>query len=239
MRLYFTLLSMFMLSFAKAQQKPTIYFFPGQGSDKRIFDSLSIDSSFNKVFIEYGIPAKNTSLQQFAKQLSVQIDTTQEFILIGVSLGGMICCELNEQLHPKKVIIISSAKNRNELPFRYKFQRILPLYKIFPPRMLHAGAKLLQPIVEPDRNKNKKVFKSMLYSKNPTYIKRTINMIITWNRKSNTKKNYQVHGTKDHTLPIRKIKVPDYIVYQGSHMMTLTLHKEISLILNKIVLGAE
>lgn len=218
-----------------AQQKTSIYFFPGQGSDKRIFDSLTIDSSYNKVFIDYGLPPKNTSLKQFAKELSTQIDTTTDFILIGVSLGGMICCELNEILQPKKVIIISSAKNRYELPFRYRFQRVIPLYKLFPPFMLHGGAKLLQPLVEPDRNKNKKTFKSMLYSKNPKYIKRTIKMIITWDRKTNAKKNIHIHGTKDHTLPIRKIKEPDYIVNKGSHMMTLTRSAEISEILNKIL----
>ena len=217
----------------------TVYFFPGQGSDKRIFDSLTIDPAFKIKFIEYGTPDKNTSLKEFAKQLSKQIDTTEKFILVGVSLGGMICSEINEILHSEKVILISSAKNRNELPFRYRFQKYIPLYAIFPGSFLLAGAKIMQPLVEPDRNKNKETFKSMLKAKNSKYIKRTIKMIIKWDKRKNneiaSKKIEHIHGTKDHTLPFRKISSPDYAIKNGSHMMTLTRAKEISEVLNKIL----
>jgi esterase/lipase len=217
------------------QTSTTIYCFPGQGSDKRIFDSLDIDKKYNIKVIEYGTPDKHMTMNSFARQLSEQIDTTQEFILIGVSLGGMICVELNEILSPKKTIIISSAKNRNELPNRYNFQKVIPIYKLFPGSILLAGAKILQPIVEPDRNKNKKTFKSMLNNKNSVYMKRTVSLIINWDRKVNTKTIYHIHGTNDHTLPIRKIKSPTYIVDKGSHMMTLTRSKDISEILNTIL----
>lgn len=213
----------------------TIYFFPGQGSDKRIFDSLSIDPSFKKVFIQYPVPKRGTSLKQFAIELSTQIDTTQPFILLGVSLGGMICCEMNEYLDPEKVIIISSAKNRKELPFRYKFQRYIPLYAIFPPIVLRGGAKLMQPIVEPDRKKNKKTFKAMLRDKRPKFIKRTIRMIVNWDKKESSKKVYHIHGTKDHTLPYRKLKNVDHTIQKGSHMMTLTLAEEISKAIKEVL----
>ena len=73
----------------------------------------------------------------------------------------------------------------------------------------------------------------MLYSKNPEYLKHTVRMIIRWKRKSNLKKIVHIHGTKDHTIPIRNVQGPDYIIENGSHMMTLTRAKEISLILNK------
>jgi pimeloyl-ACP methyl ester carboxylesterase len=216
-------------------QQTHVYFFPGQGSDKRIFDSLEIDPSFTLHVIEYGTPEKNATMSSFARQLAQQIDTTQKFILVGVSLGGMICTELNELLNPEKTILISSAKNRNELPFRYKFQKAIPVYKLFPGSVLLAGAKILQPIVEPDRKKNSRTFKSMLGKKNSLYMKRTVNLIINWKKEANTKKIWQIHGTKDHTLPFRKIKSPDHIVKGGSHMMTLTRAKEISELLNRVL----
>lgn len=224
----FIFLSILLYSNSFAQTKTNIYFFPGQGSDKRIFDSIQVDSSYNKVFIEYPVPAKNTTLKEFAIQLSSQIDTSINYVLIGVSLGGMICTELNDFMNPKKVIIISSAKNRSELPIRYKFQRVIPIYELFPPRMLKGGAKMMQPIVEPDRKKNKATFKSMLNNKNPKYIKRTIKMIVKWDKQTNIKKNYHIHGTKDHTLPIRKIKDIDVIIKKGSHMMALTRPADIN-----------
>lgn len=221
---------------AFGQQKTVIYCFPGQGSDKHIFDSISVDSNYVLEFIEYGSPEKGMSMESFAKSLAPKIDTTKKFILLGVSLGGMICIELSELLHPEKTIIISSAKNKKELPLRYKFQRTVPLYKIFGGRTLLAGAKFLQPIVEPDRNKNKETFKQMISRKDPTYMKRTISVIINWRRISNSKRIYHIHGNNDHTIPIRNIMNPDFIIRNGSHMITLTRPAEINKTLKFIFL---
>lgn len=235
MKLLLTTTSILIVLASFGQAKPTIYCFPGLGSNRHIFDSLVIDSRYDVRVIEYGTPDRGITLSLFAKQLSTQIDTTREFILIGVSLGGMICVELNEILCPKKTIIISSAKNRNELPARYRFQKAVPIYKVLPGGVLLAGAKILQPIVEPDRNKHRKIFKGMLKEKKAAYMKRTVNMIIDWDRTANSKEIHHIHGTNDHTLPIRKIKFPSHIVNKGSHMMTLTRAKDISNILNSIL----
>jgi len=216
--------------------KIKIYCFPGQGADKRQFESIRFDSAiYEKIIIEYGTPEKSMNLHDFAKKLAYQIDTSGEFILIGVSLGGMICSELSEMLNPLKTIIISSAKNRNDLPMRYKFQRIVPIYKLFPGFVLLAGAKILQPIVEPDSKDNKEIFRSMLAGKSGKYMKRTIKMIVKWKRINNSKKIYHIHGTRDHTLPIKKVKNPDYLFKNGSHMMVLTRASEINSILNQVL----
>lgn len=207
---------------------------PGQGSDERIFDSLSFQTNFNVKYIDYGIPEKGTSLQQYVNTIVSKIDTTEKFILIGVSLGGMICSELNEIINPEKVIIISSAKNNTEMPFRYKFQKFIPLYKLLPAKVLQISAGIIHPLCEHDRMVYKETFGEMLFSKNPKYFKRTSIMMCRWDRKSNSKNIIHIHGTKDHIIPIRNIEA-DYIVNGGSHTMALTKSKEVNLILNKIL----
>lgn len=149
-----------------SKNKPVVYFFSGQGSDYRLFDSIKIDSGFVKKFIRYTVPGEHANIKEYAVSIINQIDTTSEFYLIGVSFGGMICCELSEKIKPKKTIIISSAKNRNELPGRYKFMKMFPVYKLFFPQLLKIGSRVVQPIVEPDRNKNKRTFVAMLKDKN-------------------------------------------------------------------------
>lgn len=225
-------LQFFLLSFGS--QKTTVYLFPGQGSDERMFDSLSFDSNINVRHVKYKIPEKGNNLQQYVKTIVSQIDTTEKFILIGVSLGGMICAELNEIINPEKVIIISSAKNNNEMPFRYNFQKICPVYKLIPAKILQICANLVHPLYEHDRMIYRDTFSSMLLSKNPQYFKRTSVMMFKWNRNSNTKDIIQIHGNKDHIIPIRNVK-PDYIVNGGSHTMTLTKAYEVNSILNKIL----
>jgi pimeloyl-ACP methyl ester carboxylesterase len=220
---------------AQAPAKTTIYLFPGQGSDERIFSGFRPDSAYAVVHIKYPVPEAGTTLEQFAQQLGTQIDTTQPYIFIGVSLGGMICTELTESMKPEKTIILSSAKCRKELPLRYRFQKSIPVYKMVPKTMIKGGALMLQPIVEPDRRKHKAVFKSMLRSKDKSYLKRTIGMIINWNRQSYSDRIIHIHGTKDHTLPRRQLKKCNYTIQNGSHMMTLTRAEEINQLLNEIL----
>lgn len=229
-----TFMSFFLIQEALKAQSTVLYLFPGQGSDARIFSNIRFDSTYKIVNILYPVPKKGTTMKEFALLLKEQIDTTGTYNFIGVSLGGMLCSELTDILHPKKVIIISSAKCRNELPLRYRFQKYIPIYKLFPKGAIKFGAKMLQPIVEPDRNKNKATFKSMLKNKDSKFLKRSVNMIITWDKRNYDSTLIHIHGTKDHTLPIRKTK-PTIVVEKGSHMMTLTRGKEIEKILNSIL----
>ena len=222
------------MQITSAQNVTNVYFFPGQGSDERLFSKIKLDSNFRTIYITYPVPERKTTLTEYAIIISKQIDTSQKFILVGVSLGGMICTELADNFKPEKIIIISSAKCRKELPFRYRFQKVIPLNKLIPKRIIKIGAQVLQPIVEPDRKKNKAVFKSMLKSKTPKYYKRTVNMIINWDRKTYSEKIIHIHGTKDHTIPIRNVKY-NYKIDKGSHMMTLTRGEEINELMKTIL----
>ena len=59
-----------------SRQKTTIYCFPGQGSDARIFDSIQVDTALFKLsFIEYGTPEKGMNMKDFARSLINEIDT--------------------------------------------------------------------------------------------------------------------------------------------------------------------
>ena len=43
-----------------------------------------------------------------------------------------------------------------------------------------------------------------------------------------------IHGDKDHTIPVRNVKV-DYLVPEGSHMMMLTRPEEINRLIYQIL----
>jgi esterase/lipase len=165
-------------------------------------------------------------MADFALRIATYIDTTKEYYLVGVSLGGMIATEIAHHYTPSKTIIISSAKNKNELPVRYRFQRHIPIYNIIPPKLLKKGALFLQPLVESDRNKYESTFISMLSSKSPEYFQASISLIVNWQRETCSADIIHIHGTNDHTIPIKNIMDP-IIIKDGSHMMTLTLYDEV------------
>lgn len=231
----FPILFFFVATTNLVHGKKHIYLFPGQGSDHRIFTKLDIDTSEYEIFcVEYGTPTKDESLKEFALRLSKKIDTTQQFVLMGVSLGGMICVEIAHHLNPEKTIIISSAKTQSELPKKYTIQERLSFYHWIPPNWYKSGALFFQPIVEPDRKKEKSTFVSMLKRKTPLYFKRSVGLIVNWNRTECFENIIHIHGSNDHTIPMKNTH-PQYVIKGGSHMMTLTDADKINPILSEIL----
>ena len=89
-----------------------IYLFPGQGADARQFKHLELPRGYDTVHISYPVPEKYENLTAFASRFIKEIDQSKPYILMGVSLGGMICTELSDTLSPLLTILISSAKGQ-------------------------------------------------------------------------------------------------------------------------------
>ena len=235
MLIAFFLLFLNMSFFANMPQRddgPVIYLLPGQGADCRLFKN--IDFPYDTIHLEFPIPEKKTTLREYAYSFIPRIDTSRRFILIGVSLGGMISSELADTLDPEKVIVISGAKCRHELPGKYRFQKYIPLNQLLPGKTTRWGAKILAPIVEPER-KGDTIFRSMLMAKNPDYLKRTVNMVIDWEKAAYDSSIVHIHGDKDHTLPIKNISY-DYLVPGGTHMMVYIRGDEVSDVIKQILI---
>jgi surfactin synthase thioesterase subunit len=211
-----------------------VYLFPGQGADARLFKHLKLPPGYDTTNIVYPIPEKRENLQSYALRFLDEIDRSTPYILLGVSLGGMICTELSDTLAPVKTIIISSAKAFHELPNRYTFVQKVPLNRIIPKRITKGSARILQGIVEPDRKHDKETFKDMLRIKDPLYVQRTVDMITHWDRTTYSSQIIHIHGNKDHTIPIKNVQY-DYLVEDGSHMMMITRAEEINQMLAAIL----
>jgi hypothetical protein len=216
-------------------QKTNVYLLSGQGSDERIYQEIDWDTSrLNVSYIPYLIPDRGETMNAYAHRMAESIDTTKPFSLVGVSLGGMISSEIKTFTKPDKVILISSAKCRSELPAQYRIQRLLPFYKLVPKNVLKHAALIAQPLFEPDRKSHKEVCIAMLRAKNKVFTKRSIQMIMNWDKEHADPEIIHIHGTNDNTLPIKRIKAT-HIVQDGSHMMALTRSKEVSDILKTVL----
>lgn len=217
-------------------QKEVIYFFPGLGSDERVFSELELDSScYEFRHIKYHVPYEE-SMVDYARNLANQIQDTGVYHFIGVSFGGMVAVEMTELLNPDETIIISSCRNNREVPPRYHRLLKMGAYNTIPASWYKKYAPAAQGIVEPDRRKFKALCLDMLDKKDPDFLRNASRLIASWDRKLSVKGVRHIHGSNDRTIPVRHVHANHY-VGKGSHMMILTRAKEISEII-KYELGS-
>ncbi|HOH83427.1 MAG TPA: hypothetical protein PLI16_02340, partial [Bacteroidales bacterium] len=77
-------------------------------------------------------------------------------------------------------------------------------------------------------------FKDMLQKKDPQFLKETSTMMINWERETYPANIIHIHGSDDHVLNIKNIKA-DYIIVNGTHIMTYERGREISEIIGKVL----
>ena len=205
-----------------------IYIFSGLGADEKVFKDLDL-SSYNVCFIKWVSASKDESLEEYAKRLLSQIKDKSP-ILIGLSFGGMVAIEVAKQIETQKVIIISSAKCKNEIPFYFRFIGKLNLHRLIPTRFLLNSNKLTDSIFGLAGISDKQLLKQILLDTDPSFLKWAIDKIVKWKNTKYPHNLYHIHGNKDRILPHYFIDA-NYYVKDGGHLIVVSKHKEISYIL--------
>jgi pimeloyl-ACP methyl ester carboxylesterase len=208
-----------------------IYCISGFGADERVFSKL--DFGDNHVhFIQWKIPEKNETLASYAKRMQQEIHHPNP-ILIGLSFGGMMAIEIAKLIPLEKIILISSIRDRYELPFFMKLTAALRLNKIIPLKPY----KILEPIENYDLGVETEEEKQLLreYRKNinQDYTDFAINEIVNWKNEWSPENVIHIHGTNDHIFPIKYIKNPQYVIQGGGHLLLMNNADEVNQILKK------
>jgi hypothetical protein len=209
--------------------KRKIYCIPGQGVDHRLFLRMKIEGA-ELIPIKWVTADESETMQSYARKLSVQIDTTNPFYLMGVSFGGMLCAEMCEFLSQEKAFIISSAKKRDELPLKIRMLKYFPVFRLFGNKFFRSVA-LSNKWVFGLKTSDEDLFRDMLKDLPENYFKHTASCIVGWNRTSHNKNIIHIHGTNDKLIPLRK-NMNALQIEKGTHFMVLNDVMEISRIIN-------
>ncbi len=210
--------------------KSSIYAFSGLGADKRAFAGIDF-SGHHITFIEWIPNKKNESIESYAKRLSEQILDPNP-VLIGVSFGGMIAIEVARIISVEKIIIISSAKGKNELPLIYRIAGSMQFHKLLPYHLMNKPTLLLFWFFSVRKVADKILLSSIIRETDVSFLKWAINAIVNWKRKSDTKDVYHIHGQKDRILPLRNVYA-NVIIPKGGHFMLVTESEVISKKINQ------
>jgi hypothetical protein len=208
----------------------TLYFISGQAADEKLFENLKLPTRLNVKHVHWIEPLKHESLLDYCKRLSQQIDTSNDFVLIGVSLGGIVSVELNKIIHPKQTIIISSIATKHELRPLLKFVRFFRIHKIVPAGFYKWYSPILDWYFGTKNKREKALLRSYSRSTTKNYMKWAVNEILNWRNEQRPPNLFHIHGTKDRIFPYKRTHA-DVLVKDGTHLMVYNRADEISKIL--------
>ena len=207
------------------------YFISGLGADKTIFRNIRIPASIEPVYLEWIEAKNNESLASYASRLSAGIDSSEPFILVGLSFGGMIAVEISKIYKPYKLILISSIPGIQDLPKLYKWAGKLHLQKIVPVSLLKQGS-LLKRLFSTETREDKIFLRKMISKVDPRFVKWALDAILHWDNKTLPENCIHIHGKMDGILPVSNTR-PTHIIPRGGHLMVMNRAKEINKILEE------
>lgn len=194
------------------------YFISGLGADQQMFCRTQLPAGYTICHLPWLRPERTEDFASYARRLAAGIDQSTPFILVGLSLGGMMAIEMNHFLQPTYTILISSVTNKRALPFWFKLASITGIYKIVPDYFYHHRNFITAWLLGAQSKEDKALLSKVMLEADPVFVKWAIPRILSWDNHFIPEKLKHIHGTKDVILPYRPNKrtLP---VQDGTHFM--------------------
>lgn len=197
-----------------------VYFVPGMAADVSIFEFIELPKDKYSIHtIPWKIPGKSESIENYAQRMCEEIEH-KDCVLIGVSFGGIMVQEMSKYLNVKKLVIISSVKNKYELPKRIKLTRKTKAYKLMPTSLISKIDNWEKLAFGDFAKKRAAMYQKYLSVNDKTYLDWAIENIVCWDQEESIKGIVHIHGDKDLVFPISHIN--DCITLEkGTHVMII------------------
>lgn len=205
------------------------YCISGLGADETVFKFLIFPKNVSPVFLNW-LPVHNgESLEVYAKRMNEGIDSNEPFLLLGLSMGGMIAVEIAKINPPTKLILISSITTVSELPKLYKLAGKYGLNSFLSPKIL-KNISVLKKWFAFYKPVHRDLLIAAIRNADDGFIRWSIQAITQWKNLERPTSYIHLHGTKDNVLPA-SLTQPTHLINNGRHFMIVENAEEISHIL--------
>lgn len=206
-----------------------IYAISGLGADARVFNYL--DLIYPIEVLEWILPIHNDSVSSYANRLSKKIDSSQPFVLIGVSFGGIVAVEIAKVLSPEKVILISSAETYRELPKWYHLPQWVHIFQYLPHFCFVLPNRVAYWLFG---TTHRALLKTILADTDPKFVRWAIGALVHWRNQEKVINCRQIKGARDRLIP-PTFSENTTIIKGGHHLMIVDQAEKISSLINKII----
>jgi pimeloyl-ACP methyl ester carboxylesterase len=209
-----------------------VYFISGLGADERIFEPmLQLLPNVKAIHLNWIMPHDDEAIEDYARRMCARI-TEPLPTIIGLSFGGMMAIEMAKIIPIKKIILISSAKTKFEIPLMFKLSRIFPFYKIIPIKKFSSNNLVMRFIFGVKTHEQLAALRAVVNHGIDEFNIWAMNKVVHWQNMDVPDNVVHIHGKADKVLPFRYIKNALGIKH-GSHLMLITRAVEIADIVNR------
>lgn len=184
-----------------------IYVLPGMGADHGMFSAPSWQSIEGAKFVDWPEYRGETTIAAIADRVTEQAAIPDGATLIGTSLGGIVACEIARKRQLKTLVLIASAKQRQEVS---GFLAALhPLACLAPIEFVQAAAGKVPNEVT-----------GMFARSQAPFIRAACRAIFDWQGLDESRISpVRIHGKRDHLIPL-PAKVD--LILDGGHLIVMS-----------------
>ncbi len=206
-----------------------VYGIGGLGVDERVFSELTLN--FEITSLNWIEPEPKETIQKYALRFAEQIDSKDPFAIIGISFGGMIAIELNKILKPEKIVLISSAASKSDIPLIFRIFGRTRMLSLTPNCLMKPPSFLANYFFGVSEPQFKKVLKQILVDTDINFLRWAMNQIIKWDNSERPTNMLRIHGSSDRLLNFNNSEKVTVIPNAG-HFMIMNRADEVSQHLN-------
>ena len=186
------------------------------GADHRAFSYITLPKGFEAIHLPWIKPDKNEPLAAYALRLGGAINPSAPFMLVGLSMGGMMAVEIAKKFPPVCTVLISSIPQSGQLPGYYRLAAKLNLGFLFPPTLLKKIVGLKKAV-----SPASKLVTDMFRDCDNEFFEWAMYAVPGWENHQVPQPLYHIHGKRDLVLPIR-LTQPTQVVARAGHMLVMT-----------------
>jgi len=202
-----------------------LYCISGLGADEKIFVKLKV-SNAELVHIPWPEYDDYDELPCYAQKVSALIPDDDPIIL-GVSLGGMIGVEICKIRPVKKLILISSAKTKSEMPSYDGLFGKLIKSKVIPPFLYKTPNPVLYKKFGAETFDDEAMLNMILKASDGRFMKWAMRAIALWQNDTYNEPVAHIHGCEDRMILAENVHAHEWID-DGGHMMIYNRAEEVS-----------
>jgi len=213
-------------------KKVKIFCIPGLGLDHRLFKKLNIPEA-ELHFLDWIKAEEEESLKAYAKRFAKQLPADEPISILGVSLGGIVSIEIAQIRKIKKLFLISTIKNKNEMPGYMSWLNHLPTNNGTAARLGIDATIRLKPYYDNADSSGNKLFQEMMKSADIDFVNWGIHQVAQWKFKKEIQTPFlHIHGTNDLIFPIKNIDEA-VTIKGGSHFTIYNEAEKISKLISR------